>query len=114
MWFRKKSIEIRRNIEKDKRQYIHFPFGGEFNRKDVINKLKKIYNYLQVKKINKKVIHLDLYDSKPIDLMKNFLYSFWITKLYRENDTLVYISKDIKIKIEIPNGFIDFFLKFPI
>ena len=37
-----KSTEIRRNIKNNKRQYIHFPFGGEFNRKDVINRLKKI------------------------------------------------------------------------
>ena len=109
-----KSTEIRRNIKNNKRQYIHFPFGGEFNRKDVINRLKKIYNYLQVKKIKKKVIHLDLYGSKQIDLMKDFLYSFWITKLYRQNDTLFYFYKAIKIKIEIPNGFIDFFLIFPI
>ena len=46
--------------------------------------------------------------------MKDFLYSFLITKLYGQNETLFYLSKDIEIKIEIPNGFIDFFLKFPI
>ena len=46
--------------------------------------------------------------------MKEFLYSFLITKLYGQNETLFYLSKDIEIKIEIPNGFVDFFLKFPI
>ena len=46
--------------------------------------------------------------------MKDFLYSFWITKLYRQIETLFYISKEIEIKIEILNGLIGFFLKFPI
>ena len=46
--------------------------------------------------------------------MKDFLYSFLITKLYGNNETLFYLSKEIEIKIEIPCGFIDFFLKFPI
>ena len=32
--------------------------------------------------------------------MKDFLYSFWITKLYGQNETLFYISKEIEIKIE--------------
>ena len=107
-----KSNLIKQNILKNGKKYIHFPFGGEFSRKDVINRLKKI-------KINKKdeekiAIHLDLYDSKQTDLMKDFLYSFLITKLYGHNETLFYLSKKVEIKIEIPNGFVDFFLKFPI
>ena len=107
-----KSEIIKQNIIKSGKKYIHFPFGGEFSRKDVINRLKKI-------KINKKdeektAIHLDLYDSKQTDLMKDFLYSFLITKLYGQNETLFYLSKKVEIKIEIPNGFVDFFLKFPI
>ena len=68
---------------------------------------------LKTKK-NKNVIHLDLYDSNQIELMKDFLYSFLITKLYGQNEELFYLSKDVEIKIEIPNGFVDFFLKFPI
>jgi len=107
-----KSEIIKQNIIKSGKKYIHFPFGGEFSRKDVINRLKKI-------KINKNdeektAIHLDLYDSKTTDSMKYFLYSFLITKLYGQNETLFYLSKKVEIKIEIPNGFVDFFLKFPI
>ena len=44
--------------------------------------------------------------------MKDFLYSFLITKLYGQNETLFYLSKEVEIKIEIPNGFIDFFFFF--
>ena len=107
-----KSTQIRENIKKSKKKYIHFPFGGEFSRKDVINRLKIIEKDLKEK--GDKAIHLDLYDSKQTELMKDFLYSFLITKLYGQNETLFYLSKDIEIKIEIPNGFVNFFLKFPI
>ena len=60
------------------------------------------------------MIHLDLYDSKQTELMKDFLYSFLITKLYGQNENLFYLSKKVKIMIEIPCGFIDFFDKFPL
>jgi len=107
-----KSTYIKNEVEKNKKFYIHFPFGGEFNRKEVISRLKKIN--IKSENANRTVIHLDLYDSKQTDLMKDFLYSFLITKLYGQNETLFYLSKEVEIKIEIPNGFIDFFLKFPI
>ena len=105
-----KSKKIKMKVERSHKKYIHFPFGGEFNRKDVINRLKKI----EIENPKNTVIHLDLYDSKQTDLMKDFLYSFLITKLYGQSETLFYLSKDVEIQIEIPNGFIDFFLKFPI
>ena len=105
-----KSQIIEQKIKKSGKKYIHFPFGGEFNRKDVINRLKKI----SIINPSKTAIHLDLYDSKQTDLMKDFLYSFLVTKLYGQNETLFYLPKDVEIKIEIPNGFVDFFLKFPI
>ena len=107
-----KSTYIKNQVKKSKKKYIHFPFGGEFNRKEVISRLKEIN--IKNEDASKTVIHLDLYDTKQTDLMKDFLYSFLITKLYGQNETLFYLSKEVEIKIEIPNGFIDFFLKFPI
>ena len=107
-----KSTQIKLKVEARKKNYIHFPFGGEFSRRDVINRLKKIEN--QIRDEEKTVIHLDLYDSKRTDLMKDFLYSFLITKLYGQNENLFYLSKKVEIIIEIPCGFIDFFKKFPL
>ena len=46
--------------------------------------------------------------------MMEFLFSALITKVYGKNDNIFYLSKDIEIKLEIPNSFIDFFAKFPI
>ena len=103
-----KSTQIKLQIEKQNKNYIHFPFGGVFNRADVVERLKDL-------KIPKNsAIHLDLYDTEQTELMTEFLFSMLITKLYGQNEDIFYLSKDIEIKIEIPNGFIDFMKKFPI
>ena len=107
-----KSTQIKMEIEKNQKKYIHFPFGGVFNRKEVINRLKKII--IQNEDINQTVIHLDLYDTNQIELMKDFLFFILFTKLYGQNESLFYLSKQVEIKIEIPCGFINFFSKFPI
>ena len=107
-----KSTQIKLKILNEGKKYIHFPFGGEFSRKDVINRLIKVQD--KIKDEEKTVIHLDLYDSKQVDLMKDFLYSFLVTKLYGQNENLFYLSKKVKIIIEIPCGFIDFFNKYPL
>ena len=107
-----KSTKIKMDIEKANKIYIHFPFGGVFNRQDVIKRLKKLK--IENKDIDSTAIHLDLYDTDKVNLMKDFLYSFLITKLYGQNEKLFYLPKKVEIKIEIPYGFIDFFCKFPI
>ena len=107
-----KSTRIKMKVKEEKKKYIHFPFGGEFTRKDVINRLKKIQN--KIENNENTVIHLDLDDSKHEELMKDFLYSFLITKLYGQNENLFYLSKKVKIIIEIPCGFVNFFHKYPL
>ena len=57
---------------------------------------------------------MDLYDTDQNDLMREFLFSILITKLYGQNEDIFYLSKEVGIKVEIPNGFIDFNNKFPI
>ena len=46
--------------------------------------------------------------------MNDFLYSILFTKLYGQENNIFYLSKKIKIYIEIPNSFINFFEKYPI
>ena len=46
--------------------------------------------------------------------MIDFLFSLLITRVFGKSEDIFYLSKNINIKIEIPNTFIDFFLKFPI
>ena len=103
-----KSYKIRNDIFNNGNKYAHFPFGGVIEQEIVIERLK------QLKLDDYSEIHLDLYDTDQIQLMMEFLFSLLITKLYQYNENIFYFSKKIRIKIEIPNSFIDFFAKFPI
>ncbi len=103
-----KSTKIKNEILKRNKKYIYFPLGGVLNRDEIIERLQKL------ELDNTCIIHLDLYDTDQTSLMMEFLFSFLITKLYGKNENIFYLSKEIEIKIEIPNSFIDFFAKFPI
>jgi len=110
-----KSTQIKLEVENKNKNYFHFPFGGVFNRQDVIKRLKKLQKKIEKKKKknnNINVIHLDLYDTDQTELMTEFLFSILITKLYGQNEDIFFLPKEIEIKIEIPNGFIDFINKF--
>ena len=103
-----KSTYIKSEIKKSGKNYIYFPIGGVFTRKDILKRLKKLNI------TNNSAIHLDLYDTEQIDLTMEFLFSILITKIYGQNEDIFYLPKDIEIIIEIPNGFVDFMKKFPI
>ena len=103
-----KSTKIKLDIEKMKKRRIYFPFGGAFSQEDIISRLKN----LQID--NNCVLHLDLYDSDQTNLMMEFLFSILITRFYGQNDDIFFLSKEIPIKVEIPNTFINFFEKFSI
>ena len=102
-----KSTQIKMDIKNNKKTYIYFPFGDVLNDEEIIKRLKEL-------KLDRNcVIHLDLYDTDQISLMMDFLFSILITRFYGQNEDIFYLSKDIQIKIEIPNSFINFFEKFP-
>ena len=46
--------------------------------------------------------------------MMEFLFSILVTKFYGQNEEIFFLPKEVEIKIEIPNGFINFIEKFPI
>ena len=64
----------------------------------------------QKRKLNNNinVIHIDLYDTEYIDLMREFLFSILIMKVYGKNEDIFFLSKDIEIRIEIPAESKDF------
>ena len=97
-----KSTQIKLQISNQNKSYIYFPFGGVVKREEVIKRLK----ILNIN--NNSIIHLDLYDTDQNDLMMEFLFSILITKLYGQNEDMFYLSKDVGIKVEIPNGYIKF------
>ena len=105
-----KSIKIKNDAEEKSKKYVYFPLGGEFNKFEVISRLKNNNLLIQEKNI---VFHIDLFDTEKNELMKEFLFCILITKLYGQNEDSFYLNKEIEIKVELPFGFIDFFSKFP-
>ena len=103
-----KSTKIKNEILGKNKKYVYFPFGGVLDRDEILNRLQKL------ELDNNSIIHLDLFDTDQPSLMMEFLFSALITKIYGKNENIFYFSKEIEIKIEIPNSFIDFFSKFPI
>ena len=105
-----KSTKIKNEAIENEKNYVYFPLGGEFTKVDVISRLK---NNNLLKENKNIVLHIDLFDTKKTEEMKEFLFSLLITKLYGLNENIFYLHKETQIKIELPYGFIDFFLKFP-
>lgn len=103
-----KSTQIKLEIEKNKKNYIYFPIGGVFSKLDILERLKNLYLK------NSNAIHVDLYDTEETKLMEEFLHSLLIKKSYGVNEDIINISKDIEIKIEISNGYKDYFIVYPI
>jgi len=103
-----KSTQIKLSIIGTATKFIYFPLGGHFIKKDVIERLKK----LDIS--NNSLFHLDLYDTEQTALMTEFLFSILITRSYGQSEDMFYLSKEIEIKVEIPNGFTNFMTKFPI
>ena len=112
-----KSFKIREDIEKNnKKQYIHFPIGGNISRNFLFQKLENIFSLIKNENYNYKnvAIHLDLYDNNETSILNEFLFSFLITKFYSNNENIIYIPKDLEIYIEVPNCFEDFISKYKI
>jgi hypothetical protein len=69
---------------------------------------------LNMKSNNNYGLHIDLSETKQIELFEDFLFSFLIQKEYTQNEDIYCYQNNIKIKIEIPKGFYNFMDKFPI
>ena len=103
-----KSTIIKDEILNSNKEYKYFPIGGDFKIIDVLERLRTL-------NLNENcILHIDLSDSNKIDLMKDFLFSFLVTKIYKYNENIFFLGDKIHIKIEVPNGFVDFLRKFPI
>ena len=115
-----KSKEIKKKIDNENKFYFHFPLGGILTKSIIFDKLDKLLNDVMsyIKNNNKSykdiAIHLDLTESKETSIINEFLFSFLITRFYTNNENIIYVPKDIRIYIEIPNCFKDYLSKFSI
>ena len=113
-----KSEKIKTIIKDENKKYFHFPLGGILSKDIIFNKLENLLNRIknEIKEDNYKdiAIHLDLTESEEISIINEFFFSFLITKFYINNESIIYIPKDITIYIEIPNCFENYLSKFGI
>jgi len=124
-----KSFKIKKEIEKKKQKYFHFPLGGILTKKDISKKISNLFKKIKEEdekdknnsdikttrnKGIKNAIHLDLTESEETSIINEFLFAFLITKFYTNNETIIYIPKDIEIYIEIPNCFKKYLSQFGI
>ena len=103
-----KSTQIKKEIQERNKNWIYFPIGDTLQRDNIIDRLK----ILNIK--DNSVIHLDLYDTDNVSLMDEFLFSFLILRYYGKDEDVFYLPKNIEVKIEIPNSFINIIEKFQI
>ena len=65
-----KSTQIKLEINRKRKKYIYFPFGGVFNREHVIERLKK----LEIP--SNSALHIDLYDTEQTELMTEYFFHY--------------------------------------
>ena len=104
-----KSYYIEKKCKEKKLNYIQFPIGGEMKRQTIMRRLKE----LNLEKNEKQYgLHLDVSDTKQIELFEDFLFSFLIQKFYSNNENIFCYEDNVKIYIEIQNGFLNLIEKF--
>mgnify|MGYP002623021467 CR=1 FL=1 len=98
-----KTEFIKKN--KENQNYIYFPIGGEFKKEELINRLEEEIPD-NISDINKKyLIHLDLSQSKEIELLNEFFFKLLILRKCELNEDAKYFGENVEIVIEIPNDF---------
>ena len=61
--------------------------------------------YKEYSEFDNVAIHLDIIETKETSLINEFLFSFMITRIYTDNQNIIYFPYNIKIYIEVPNSF---------
>ena len=107
-----KSEEIKNKIKKEKKNYCYFPLGGNFKREKIIQRLIDLN--LKQNNMDKYSIHFDLSETDLSELMQEILFKILILKKLDINEKIFYFGDELKIKIELPNGFYNYLDKFPI
>eukprot|EP00833_Pecoramyces_ruminatium_P012803 jgi/Orpsp1_1/1186835/evm.model.d7180000053572.1 len=81
--------------------YVYFPICDNLSKNEIIKRLLK----LSGKKI---ALHLDLSNMNNIEIASEFLFSFLILKYYSQSENIFYYGNEMRIKVELPNDFIDY------
>ena len=104
------KTEYIKSTRQKNEKYVYFSLGGYLTEKELLNKIKNSINN------NGNIIfHIDLSESIFGNIIKEFFFKFLILKYYGYNDKMFcYDRNKIRIKIELPNSYIDYFNKYKI
>jgi energy-coupling factor transporter ATP-binding protein EcfA2 len=97
---------IIKNFAKDY-NYINLPFGYEDNKLHIIQRLEQ-QNFLNTKC---NILHINLYDNCNIEFINEFFFCLIFTKIFTNNEKIFVIPDNVKIIIEIPYSYINFYYK---
>jgi len=101
---RKKEINGKKN--KQEINYIYFPIGGKFKRKNLVDRL---LNLPDMTNLNEKfAIHFDLSQTKEIDLLNEFFFKLIILRKCDLNESGKFFDSNVDIIIEVPNDYSDY------
>ena len=103
-----KTFYIKKRCKEENIIYVPFPIGGEVKRHTIMRRLKD----LNLDKKKKYGLHLDFSDTKQKEIFEDFIFTFLIQKVYANNENIFCYENNVKIFIEIPNGFFNFMEKF--
>ena len=92
--------------KKIKINYIYFPIGGKFTRKNLVDRLLDLPDMTN---LNERFsIHFDISQTKEIKLLNEFFFKLIIFRKCDLNETAKYFGSNVDIIIEIPNDFSDY------
>ena len=103
-----KTFYIKKNCRENGLEYKPFQIGGEVKRQTIMRRLEE----LNIEEGINYGLHLDFSDTKQKELFEDFIFSFLIQKFYSNNEKIYCYEDNVKIFIEIPNGFFNFMDKF--
>ena len=85
---------------------IHFPIGGDLNKKYLEERIEK--EIPNTSNLEKCILYINIGQTKDIEILNEFLFKLLIFKKCDFNHNTKYFGPNVIIKIEIPNDFIDY------
>ena len=104
-----KSELIKNNIPAKKKKninYIYFPIGGKISKENLVDRLLRLPDMTNLNE--RYEIHLDISQTKELQLLKEFFFKLIIFRKCDVNNTARYFGSNVDIIIEVPNDFIDY------
>ena len=97
------------NNKKNKRtDLIYLPIGGDMTKEDLTKRILTSFEKVKIEKNKDYILHIDFSQTNNTEIIKDFLFKLLILKKIEIGENVIYIKKNIKIKIELANDFFSY------